>query len=561
MDYSLDRYGLLVRTLGSGSLMSIINTLRYISRSRRANAPRFFKEAFVGVTGIYLLSHIVGLLDLWLHSGARSITVTRSIPVTTDARYGITYNPVSCGPLSKTEVPCQSFVYTSEGFLNWGFQQWMHFQAYDTILDVNPYMSLEYINGTAILVPGPSKGFSSRGFTFNTLGLRAKCENLRDRCDTLTAPPVQFLVPGGSPVTNCSKAGYPRIPYHTSGDLLDSGRDARNIESLVIGVIGDEIGGMINGTGDFSSLGWTSNPASAVVQLRWPNVTAPRTPDAPGVAYSNAVDLYASCSLEYLDVVASYDAVEAEWSILETNLTSSELASVFWSPVLFQMITSNLLHALRPYMTNRGSQAMEVLEMTLANSNMGYITPLVTSVSASNVTTPQLVALGLYPAAPTILLIGCLYLYSLVALFIFFLACTSNNKVIFVPRELTKKGEKDEERSALDVAQTWLTDPLPFIGSLFPGGDGRHVARSAESDPLLQVYDSDWELGKVGMGLYTGSKGEMIYGLMRQSHSRSRRYGRLFPVVDEESALQEKVPIHGSTVIIPSLAVMGKAES
>ncbi|KIO24943.1 hypothetical protein M407DRAFT_244247 [Tulasnella calospora MUT 4182] len=132
--------------------------------------------------------------------------------------------------------------------------------------------------------------------------------------------------------------------------------------------------------------------------------------------------------------------------------------------------------------------------------------------------------------------------------------------MIIVPRELTKKKEKDEESSALDVAQSWLTDPLPLVGSIFPGRDGRHVARSAESDPLRQVYDSEWESGKVGIGLYKGSNGEMIFGLMRQSHSRSRRYGRIFPVIDEDSALQEKVPIHGSTVAVPSLAVMGKAE-
>lgn len=313
-----------------------------------------------------------------------------------------------------------------------------------------------------------------------------------------------------------------------------------------------------NGTADFASLGWTSNPASVVIQLRWKNVTAPRTADAPGVAYSNALDLYATCSLEYLDIVGRYDPIEAEWSILETKLSSPELASVFWSPLVFQDGLDDLLHALRPYMTNRGAQAMEVLETSLARTNMANVTPLMTFIPASNVTTTRLVTLGQYPTAPIIVLVGCLYIYSLVALFIFFLACTTNNRVIFVPRHLTRKGEKDEEKSALDVAQTWLTDPLPFIGSLFPGGDCRHVTRSVESDPLQQVYDSDWELGKVGIGLYKGGKGEMIFGLVRQSHSRSRRYGRLFPVVDEDSALQEKVPIHGSTVIIPSLAVMGK---
>lgn len=556
------QYGLLVRILGSGSLMSIINTLRYTGRSRRANAPRFFKEALIGVTGIYLLTHIVGLVDLWLHSSARSVSVVRSIPVKAEAQYGITYNEARCGPFNRTELPCQKLVepVRAQGILYWAWNEYfMSLHAHDTISGVDPYTRLEIVNGTTIIVPGPSKDFKSHGFTFNTYGLRVQCANLRDQCETLAAPVAQFLVPGGSPVTNCSKAGYPQIPYHTSGELKPSGFDTRNINALVLGIIGDEMGGMNNGTADFSSA-WTSNPASTVVQLRWPNVTASKAADTPGVAYLNALDLYATCNLTYLDVVAHYDSLGAEWKILDTSLSSSELTSVFWSPPLFGLGLDQLLHSLRPYMTNRGAQVIDILEMTVAKINMGWVSTLITYIPASNVTTTRLVALGLYPTAPTLLLVGCLYIYSLVALVIFFFACTSNNRVIFVPRHLTKDGKKDEERSALDVAQTWLTDPLPFIASLFPGGDGQHVARSVESDPLRQVYDSDWELGKVGIGLYKESKGEAIFGLVRQTHSRSRRHGRVFPIGDEEIALQEKFPIHGGAAIVPSLAVMGKVE-
>ncbi|KIO24944.1 hypothetical protein M407DRAFT_25693, partial [Tulasnella calospora MUT 4182] len=509
------QYGLLVRTLGSGSLMSIINSLRYARRSRRAKAPQFFKEALAGVTVIYLLSHVVGLVDLWLHSSARSVSVVRSIPITMDARYGITYNEARCGSFNKTELPCQKLLYSWQGSLLWAQnEQRMHLQAYDTIQGINPYVRLEFVNSTAILVPGPVKNFKSRGFTFHTYGLRAQCANLRDQCQTLATPGAQFVVPGGSPVTNCAKAGYPRIPYYTSGHLEASGFDTRNIKSFVLGIIGDDMGGMFNGTGDFSS-GWTSNPASTVVQLRWSNVTAHDATDTPGVGYLNALDLYAKCSLTFLDVTARYESIEAKWSIVDTNLSSPELASVFWTPLLsrIQAIPEQLLHTIRPYMTSRAAQAMQVLEMSLARINMGYVSSLITFIPADNITTTRLVTLGLYPTAPILLLVGCLYIYSLAPLLIFVLACTSNHRIIFVPRHLTRRGEKDEERSALAVAQAWLTDPLPLIGSLFPGGDGRAIMRSAEADPLRQVYDSDWGLGKVGIGMFKGSSGERIFGL------------------------------------------------
>ncbi|KIO32782.1 hypothetical protein M407DRAFT_18245 [Tulasnella calospora MUT 4182] len=228
---------------------------------------------------------------------------------------------------------------------------------------------------------------------------------------------------------------------------------------------------------------------------------------------------------------------------------------------MFQWAGADVLQAVKPYMTNRGTQVIETLEMALAKTNMGLISPLMTFIPASNVTTTRLAALGLYPAAPTILLIGCLYAYSLIALVMLFVAYTSNNRMIRVPRHLTREEKQDEERSALDVAQTWLTDPLSFIGSLFPGGDGREVARSVESDPLRQVYDNDQELGKVGFGLYKWSNGEMILGLVHQTPRRSRRLGRVFSDPNGDIALQENFPVGGEAAALPWLAEMGKAES
>ncbi|KIO24950.1 hypothetical protein M407DRAFT_25699 [Tulasnella calospora MUT 4182] len=550
------QYGLLVRTLGSGSLMSILNSLRYVRRSRRGKAPWFFKEALVGVTGIYLITHAVGLIDLWLHSSAKAISVIRSIPFEAEALFGNTYSDVMCGPFNKTELPCQKLISYEQGRTQFAYNILVAtLTGMNAMRDLNPYLKLERINGTTIFVPGSTRSYQSREFTYNTYGLRAQCANLEDRCERLAAPLPQFLVQGRSPVTNCSKAGYPRIPYHTTGNLSPSGLDTRDIQTLVLGLIGDEMGGMINGTADFSSP-WTLNPASTVVQVRWPQVT---TAESPGVAYSSTPDLYATCSLTYLDIVAHYEPLEAEWSILEASPSSPELASVFWTPLMFQWSGDNLLHALKPYMTESDGKFIEMLETTLARSSLAWVTSLMKFIPASNVTTPRPAALGVYPAAPTLLLVVCLYIYSLVAIVAFVLACASNNRIIFVPRHLTRDGERDEERSVLDVAQTWLTDPLPFIGSLFPGGDGREVARSVESDPPRQVYDSSWGLEKVGIGLYKWSTGEIIFGLRRQSRPQSRRYGRVFSVEDVDIASQEEPSIHGDVAILPPLAATGEA--
>ncbi|KAG8967374.1 hypothetical protein FRC05_002084 [Tulasnella sp. 425] len=518
------------------------------------------QEALISGTGIYLLGHTVGMVDLWLHSSARSISVVRAVPIESQPSYGITYDEAKCGSFNKTELPCQNLIAPRLGGTWWAPKTpEIYYESYGTVLGVNPYKRVEYLNDTAILVPGPGKDFKSEGFAFNTYGLRVECENLRDRCDRLPTPLFEIQIPGANPVTNCSKAGYPLIPYYTSGKLLASGRDTRNIESFVIGIIGDEIGGMIHGTADFSS-GWTSNPASVVIQLRWPNDTAQRNINTPGVLYVGMVDLYATCNMTYLDVIAQYDPIGGNWGILETKLSQPELASVLWTPMIFQMGTGDLSHAIKPYVIDNGVLALGALGSSMAQYSMGYAAPLVTFTEAFNVTTPQLVTLGVYPTAPTLFLVGCLYIYSLIALVILFLACISNNRIIFVPRHVTREGEKDEERSALDVTQTWLTDPLPFIGAIYSGGDGRHVARSVESDPLRQVYDSKWELGKVGIGLYKGATGEMIFGLMRQNPSRSRRYGRVFTVVDQESMLQERTSIRGSALIVPSPALRGRMD-
>ncbi|KIO24949.1 hypothetical protein M407DRAFT_25698 [Tulasnella calospora MUT 4182] len=291
--------------------MSLINTLRYTCRPRRATAPRLFKEAFVGVTGTYILSHVVAVIDLWLHSRARSISVFRGVPAQSEAFYGLAYNETTCGPFDTTGLPCKNLISTRSDGTHWAYDEsWMYLEGVDIISGTNSDVSLEYINDTAIIVPGPNRNFKSQEFSINTQGLHVECTNLRDECDRSQSPFPVSLVPGSRPVTNCcSQAGYPGFPYHTSGELEFSGYDGRDIRNLVLGIIGDEMGGMRNGTADFS-MGWTANPATTIVQLRWGLPWLLGEPWCiPGVYYVNALDPYTKCKMTYLGVIAQYDPI------------------------------------------------------------------------------------------------------------------------------------------------------------------------------------------------------------------------------------------------------------
>ncbi|KAG8903711.1 hypothetical protein FRC01_009024 [Tulasnella sp. 417] len=63
------QYGLLVRLLGSSSVMSIYESGQYAIRPKnRSRLPRLIKEASAPAITIWIMSHAVGLADLYLHT-------------------------------------------------------------------------------------------------------------------------------------------------------------------------------------------------------------------------------------------------------------------------------------------------------------------------------------------------------------------------------------------------------------------------------------------------------------------------------------------------------------
>lgn len=148
--------------------------------------------------------------------------------------------------------------------------------------------------------------------------------------------------------------------------------------------------------------------------------------------------------MSYPDVIAQYDPIGVKWTITGTSLSQPELVSIFWTPMIFQLWNGAIRWSLTPYMWT-GEDVISNLASSMSKYGIACTAPLMKFTPASDVTTPQPIAVGLYPVVPTLLLVGCLYIYPLTALVMFFFSCTSNKRLIFVPRELAEKKERHKK--------------------------------------------------------------------------------------------------------------------
>lgn len=256
-----------------------------------------------------------------------------------------------------------------------------------------------------------------------------------------------------------------------------------------------------HGVGDFSNP-WTQNPASLVVQLE-----AMRD-DIHGVYLNDIVDadhmLYASCDLTFLNVTLSYTANNGSWAVVNTTLSPSTLASILWEPLIFQMGTDELVHEfkLANSLSNHAIIMMSYLEQNITTLTLGYNSGLTYAAPALSVKSMVPVAIGVYPVTPIIILVILLYTYSFAALYIFFAAFTANHTALVLPAGFSKKRDrKSPFISALDLAQTWLTDPIPLVGMAFTTDDKEAVVRSASTEVLDMAPDENDRGRRLRLGI------------------------------------------------------------
>jgi len=497
-------YGLLVRILNSSTILGLGSPAAYFIPRPGRNAiptPRLLREAFDAAFIIYLLSHCVGLADIWLHAVstvaiADAVQTADSLP-----DFSLTFNTSLCDPT--TGLPCQSY---SD---HWGTQDIVRTGQLLGSNSTNPtnpksvgVTTLVDANNTAILIP--TDFVREWNFSATTYGARSQCYVISTYCaensnqcaeNGATGPavdagmtleslqiPKATTSPSSDPYS--SKRG---VPFH---DFRDAAR--------VMAYVGNTTVGSSTGLPLSVVDAIPPNPGPVLIKLRWTDFEQPGQPNLRSGQETNPLiwvetasgkaddefqtryisTMYAQCNLEFVHVRYGYNEETqfAAYEVGEMSGTASLLAGVFWGPVIWQQITPQLVSNVRDSCVNEATEegTMAVVEQELSRlaiaSVGGMLVRTTDSVTDASVITQTLV--GRYPRAPVFVFAGLLYTYAAltVVLFLSTAACTSDVVTLGAqddPAKLEKLGaaglRSGRTFTELELAQRRLVDPLTLI--------------------------------------------------------------------------------------------------
>ncbi|KAG8796051.1 hypothetical protein FRC12_005841 [Ceratobasidium sp. 428] len=486
------QYGLMLQVLSASSIISLQDAVFYLirGRSRRPNAPSYFTTPVVMGVVVYLITHLIGLADLWLHA------------TTTAVLYNVTSSTTGSELLLTSfkfnETYCDKFDFPPlDGVCMASLDGWA--QKYPWLVDVGQSVvsnssvdrmtiTLADANDTAITVPLSVNKLAK--FTATTFGMRARCDSLNNKCDH-----------DSTYMTNCTNIGITAIPSNGSTIMsvaLVPPATGQNWNGPPIRDSGAILYGLANGQ--------AANPVASVLQLRWSSQTdgPTRTPNPAVDTYPiPAVTVYASCSIDVLNATVTYDgtAGDKNWELVPegTVLAEDRFATTLISPYSWQLVTDRLTTNIRAraMLANTTEEVMSLLNQELGRLALGIVSGSFVFVPATNVEIIAPTILGRYPLAPLLSFVALLLLYGLIALVIFIMTTKTTTTSVHIPAELRDK-DRDKTVPELDLAQMRLMSPLPVVAQLFaeyqfvtPGASDPD-ARSAKSSVVgLFAEDGD----------------------------------------------------------------------
>ncbi|KIO20579.1 hypothetical protein M407DRAFT_29784, partial [Tulasnella calospora MUT 4182] len=411
------QYGLLVRLLGSSSIMSIYETGRYAVRPKqRSRLPRLFKEALALAIIIWIMSHAVGLADLYLHTTTRSILV--DLPTSNKGPgsypYAVAFNETLCTTWPSTFSPCLSNLdgwalehpeVVEPGYLAIANRSNSQFQV----------ITLADALDTAIAVPGSGVNLASTAFTARTFSARAECRSLNRDCEGSGGEQRQTL--------NCTQAGYPGLPYYEPLSVNTS--SSPTVDNYIFGVVNGEQGGARYGVQDLTDQGRTTNTVNLAIQMRWSthidnglgHFTIGQADSAVDIVPAPYITLYAGCSVTFSNVTVQYAPFNNSWTIMVEEQSSNNFTTVMWAPTVWQLGTEQLASEMMTVaMTEMAPNVTAALNQYLARTMLGVAVGMFQSAEATDVKQTVPTLLGQYPVAPVMILIALLLLYALLAI-------------------------------------------------------------------------------------------------------------------------------------------------
>ncbi|CUA70725.1 hypothetical protein RSOLAG22IIIB_09052 [Rhizoctonia solani] len=457
------QYGMLVEVLGSPSILSLSTAVYYLFRQKtRSPVPPYFLRAVILGVVVFLVTHLVGLADLWLH--AVTSAVVYNLPL---ENHGVAIDASFVFNDTKCNGPPMSSCYKSTSNTS----------------SERKIITLAAENDLAIMVPTVTN--QSIAFDSTSVGIYAACTSLiheENGCVAYAA------------YVNCSEIGISVLP--------SKGYMGRGTPSLVFLNKPDNDWAnpaFVPGENYFRTHACCSgNPTESILQLSWEfsggDEKHPDLNEALVVLPPAApVRLYARCDLTVYNVTLSYNgSAEGEryWSLATKTLSDPRFADAVLSAYGWNLISDQAAQNVksRAMSADPVDQVMAALNQEISRLALGMVSGLFDLTPATNVQAFSPTILGRYPLGPLLVFVALLLIYGIITLAIFGTSLTIRSGVVIVPqtlrasRSMKKNQEKDKTILTLELVQLRLTSPIPAFLQFFEQSRSSHPPGPEDPD-------------------------------------------------------------------------------
>lgn len=478
------QFGLLSTLLSAPTPISIATSVRYLMTSKRAHSPSTVKETLAVAITVYAISHAIGIADLWLHGVASTSVVPLKRHIThQNGNFSIAQN--LCHPYPSDWQTVQDQCMFKDG--NWVIDGLAlgKLVASNSSDDLRA-ITLHHEHDLSVLVSPQVP--EETAFNMTTFGSRAVCTSLNHLCgmdaslDTFDCP--SFGVSGFPPaLQNVDDPDQLGVKNQAALDTFTSTCDGCTPTMPTVDT------GTLNRDGTTPQ---SINPIRVYMQFVWQqelgeNWNKERSNPAISIIGHQWKTMIANCSLAFYNVTLMYH--KGAYKVLSETLSNTGLSDGLAGPTSLGHYSDRLLSNVEGLALSSLSAENTTARLSQELSRLS----LASAAAITNIREPTTDnyhlfsgLLGQYPVAPSLLLVGLLYLYALLALLIFL-----NVSLTTTSTTVTLSTKPREKIASMEIAQLTLAQPLALAAEMFmPSDPGRRATISLSKKALHKFEEA-----------------------------------------------------------------------
>ncbi|TFK60342.1 hypothetical protein BDN72DRAFT_850597 [Pluteus cervinus] len=470
------QYGLIFTLATSAGVKAICDSSQYLWRNTRTSTsvPTIVFVAFAFTVVVYLTTHLVILADFWLHATTSAAAVKLATSINTPApEFGVAFNNSLCTlaaagcifpgltfdmePADTIPDTIQTMIQTGRNIMSNSTNPKEDFSV----------ILLHNYDDLAVVVPTPVKGSAS--WTAPSFGIRAKCRNITPEANLIFFGDPGDVVLVNATWTNLSSTG----PIGFQGPSGINNDPGLFMAVADIGA-GPRLLSNITPSDPPHPISYPSDPPTMVVQFAWEALIISDLPNTfITVGYYewslqtfSVISAFTECTMDFLNLTLRWDPSQqgGRYSLKGVPIRNEgPFVTTMWSLLLTQPVMRDLQIDLTFVAQTERNEAnlMAAVSQSISRAAASMFAGAVFAIPVDSLFVEETILMGRYPVAPVLTYAGTLFLYSAIALAVFFWAISIKTQVIRMP------GKGGKETTALELAHVQITDPLMVITQSF----------------------------------------------------------------------------------------------